>query len=222
MWQGGLWAHKYDIYFGTSPTPPLLASDVSTGSPQDAIIETYALSSLAPGTTYYWRVVAKTMANQTANGPTWRFTTESNSLPPPPTVASISPSGGTGSGATPVTVSGANFSPSALVVIGGALATNVSVANSNTITANSPTHSAGIVDVIVVNSDGQTASVPGAYSYSEPSLLNQPSASSISPASGATTGGDTVIISGTNFLPGLSVSFGGSPQPVSCMPAAHQ
>src|SRR5215216_6753083 len=29
-WEGGPWAHKYDIYFGTSPNPPLLVADVST------------------------------------------------------------------------------------------------------------------------------------------------------------------------------------------------
>ena len=33
-WEGGYWAHKYDIYFGTSPTPPLAVSDVMVGSPQ--------------------------------------------------------------------------------------------------------------------------------------------------------------------------------------------
>src|SRR6185369_15117018 len=29
-WEGGQWAHKYDIYFGTSANPPLLVSDAST------------------------------------------------------------------------------------------------------------------------------------------------------------------------------------------------
>ena len=30
-WYGGRWAHKYDIYFGTSPTPPLVAANVELG-----------------------------------------------------------------------------------------------------------------------------------------------------------------------------------------------
>ena len=91
QWEGGPWAHKYDIYFGASPTPPLLVANASTtqsgaqpgqplldtGSPDDGVIETYKIQTLLqPGTTYYWRIVSKTMANQTANGPTWSFTTQ--------------------------------------------------------------------------------------------------------------------------------------------------
>src|SRR5215216_7185312 len=30
QWEGGPWAHKYDIYFGTSPNPPLLVANAST------------------------------------------------------------------------------------------------------------------------------------------------------------------------------------------------
>src|SRR5829696_5803531 len=29
-WEGGRWAHKYDIYFGTTPNPPLLVADAMT------------------------------------------------------------------------------------------------------------------------------------------------------------------------------------------------
>ena len=91
QWEGGPWAHKYDIYFGTSPNPPLFAANVSTlqsgaqpgqplldtGSPDDGVTETYKIqTTLQTGTTYYWRVVSKTMANQTENGPTWSFTTQ--------------------------------------------------------------------------------------------------------------------------------------------------
>ena len=31
--------------------------------------------SLAAHTTYYWKIVSKTMANMTASGPVWSFTT---------------------------------------------------------------------------------------------------------------------------------------------------
>jgi len=90
QWEGGPWAHKYDIYFGTSTNPPLLVANASTvqsgaqigqpllntGSVDDGVTESYKLqTALLPGTTYYWRIVSKTMANQTANGPTWSFTT---------------------------------------------------------------------------------------------------------------------------------------------------
>ena len=100
QWEGGPWAHKYDIYFGTSPDPPLLVANASTnqsgasagqpllntGSVDDGVTESYKIqTTLQPGTTYFWRVVSKTMANQTADGPTWSFTTAgAQTLPPPP------------------------------------------------------------------------------------------------------------------------------------------
>jgi PLD-like domain len=75
-WEGGAWAHKYDVYLGTSENNlSLLASDVITGTLGTDSSETYQLSGLQSGVTYYWRIVGKTMANQTAAGPTWRFTT---------------------------------------------------------------------------------------------------------------------------------------------------
>jgi acid phosphatase len=97
QWEGGPWAHKYDIYFGTTPNPPLLVSDVSTfqsgaqtgqplldtGSVDDGQMESYTIPvQLQQGTTYYWRVVGKTMANQTATGPTWSFVTVGTTAAP--------------------------------------------------------------------------------------------------------------------------------------------
>jgi phosphatidylserine/phosphatidylglycerophosphate/cardiolipin synthase-like enzyme len=74
-WDGGSWAHKYDIYFGTNPTPPLYARNVTVGSPLPGRSETITVRNLAPRTTYYWRVVGKTMANMVNSGSTWSFTT---------------------------------------------------------------------------------------------------------------------------------------------------
>jgi PLD-like domain len=99
QWEGGPWAHAYDIYFGTSPNPPLHVANATTiqsgaqvgqplltsGSADDGVVESYKIqTTLQPGTTYFWRIVGKTMANQTANGPTWSFTTQGT--PPPNTV----------------------------------------------------------------------------------------------------------------------------------------
>jgi hypothetical protein len=45
----------------------------------------YALpAALNPGTTYYWRIVSKTMANQSASSQVWSFTTTGSGAPPPP------------------------------------------------------------------------------------------------------------------------------------------
>jgi hypothetical protein len=79
-WEGGRWAHKYDVYVGTKENNlSLIASDVVTGALGADGSESYLLSGLQNGSSYCWRVVGKTMANQTAAGPTWCFTA-SNSL----------------------------------------------------------------------------------------------------------------------------------------------
>jgi hypothetical protein len=71
----------YDIYFGTSSPPPLVSLNQA---------ETiYTPGSLALFTTYYWQVVAKDSATQTA-GPIWSFKTMSG----PPQFLDFSPSDG--------------------------------------------------------------------------------------------------------------------------------
>lgn len=99
-WEGGPWAHKYDIFLGTQTDPSLLAANVSTvqsgaaagqplldsGSVDDGVKETFTIPvKLQPGTKYFWRVVGKTMADKTAAGPVWSFTTAGTAPAPTPT-----------------------------------------------------------------------------------------------------------------------------------------
>jgi regulation of enolase protein 1 (concanavalin A-like superfamily) len=79
-WYAGLWAHKYDIYLGTTPTlttANIIAADVQLGPSLNSrsYISYTVPGPLATGTTYYWKVVSKTMANMTASGPVWSFVT---------------------------------------------------------------------------------------------------------------------------------------------------
>ena len=80
-WKPGPWGHRADIYFGTSPTPALLASNVSV-SPGST--KTYTLPALAAATTYYWRVDNKTIANKISPGTVYSFSTTGAPPPPPP------------------------------------------------------------------------------------------------------------------------------------------
>ena len=82
QWEGGFFAWKYDVYFGTTPNPPLLASNVNTGFPGPGTPETFQLATLQPGTTYFWRIVGKTMANMTNSSPVWSFTVPGSGTPP--------------------------------------------------------------------------------------------------------------------------------------------
>jgi carboxypeptidase D len=61
----------YDLYFGASPTPPLLISGLQ--------LPTADPGPLQRGVTYYWYVIARDGETQSA-GPTWSFTTESNRI----------------------------------------------------------------------------------------------------------------------------------------------
>jgi phosphatidylserine/phosphatidylglycerophosphate/cardiolipin synthase-like enzyme len=75
-WDGGYWAHLYDIHIGTTPEPPLLVADQPLGpSTSSTNNKTFTVSNLEPGTTYYWRIVSKTAARKTAAGPVYSFVT---------------------------------------------------------------------------------------------------------------------------------------------------
>ena len=69
--------------------------------------------------------------------------------PGAPTVTSVTPNSGTTLGGTSATISGTNFNGATAVTFGGAAATGVTVVNSTTITAITPAHAAGAVDIVV-------------------------------------------------------------------------
>ena len=62
-------ATSYSVAFGTVNPPPVVAIDQAATR--------YAPGNLVPGTTYFWRVVAKGPGGST-DGPVWRFTTAVN------------------------------------------------------------------------------------------------------------------------------------------------
>ncbi len=84
---------------------------------------------------------------------------------PAPTVGSINPTSGTTGGGTPVTITGTGFLAGASVAVGGTAATGVTVVSSTTITATTPAHTAGAVNVVVTNTDGQSGTLTGGYTY---------------------------------------------------------
>jgi hypothetical protein len=87
-----------------------------------------------------------------------------------------------------------------------AAATTFTVNNDTQITATTPTHAAGAVNV-VVTTPGGTATGTGVFTYVAPLTFT-----SITPTSGPTTGGTAVTIVGTNFVSGssLAVTIGGT------------
>jgi hypothetical protein len=61
---------QYDVYFGNSTSPPLIGESLPE--------QVFPVDSLAPFSTYYWKVVAKDPDGLTAEGPVWNFTTHSH------------------------------------------------------------------------------------------------------------------------------------------------
>jgi HKD family nuclease len=81
-WYGGPWAHLYDIYLGTTSVPPLFMANRALGpSATTSQNQSFTLPALLPGTTYYWKVVSKTMAQLGKSGAVRSFTTAGT--PPP-------------------------------------------------------------------------------------------------------------------------------------------
>ncbi len=108
-----------------------------------------------------------------------------------PVVSSLSPSTGSTSGGTAVTIAGTDFTGATNVTIGGQAATNVSVVSATQITATTPAHIAGAVDVVVTTPGGSGTLTNGfTYSTSTPTVVV--TASNANPSLG-----DTVTLTAT-------------------------
>ena len=89
-----------------------------------------------------------------------------------PTVTSVSPNSGPVAGGTSVTITGTNFAVVASATFGGVAATNVVVVNSTTMTATTPAHAAGAVDVVVqACAFSNSAPLPNGFTYAASSAV---------------------------------------------------
>lgn len=82
-----------------------------------------------------------------------------------PTLTGVTPATGTSAGGTAVTLAGDSFRTGALVDFDGVQATSVVVVDSTQITAVTPAHAAGFVDVTVTDPNGSTATLADAFAY---------------------------------------------------------
>ena len=81
------------------------------------------------------------------------------------TITSVVPSAGLITGGKAVTVNGTGFVSGATITFGGAAATNVVFVNSTKLTAKTPAHAAGPVNVVVKNPNNATATLTNGYTY---------------------------------------------------------
>ena len=126
------------------------------------------------------------------------------SIPTAPSVASVLPKAGPLGGGRTVTITGSHLSGTTAVTFGGTAATNVVVVSDSKLTARTPAHGAGAVDVLVTTTVDTSAAVAAArYSY-----VRAPIITSVSPRRGPAAGGKTVTILGSNLNGATRVKFG--------------
>jgi len=121
-----------------------------------------------------------------------------------PTVTGISPTSGPLAGGTEVTITGTGFTGVPTTVdFGTTAATDVTVVNATTITADSPAGT-GTVDVTVTTPVGTSAkSTADQFTY-----VVAPAVTSLSASTGPAAGGTPVTITGTGFTGATGVDFG--------------
>ena len=118
-------------------------------------------------------------------------------LPPPPELLLVDPESGPTSGNTVVTLTGAFFQDGAQVYFGNKMASEVTFLSENGLEAQTPLHEAALVDVTVLNPDGQITMLPQAFTFVPPPVML-----SVEPDSGSPLGGNDITISGADFFAG--------------------
>ncbi len=118
------------------------------------------------------------------------------------TLLTVTPNGGPLTSGTSVTLGGVNLSGTTQVTFDGAAAAITST-TSTSVTVTAPAHAAGSVAVALTAPSGQD-SLAAAFTYHAP-----PTLTSLSPASGTTSGGTSVTLTGTNLSGTTAVTFDG-------------
>ena len=128
---------------------------------------------------------------------------------PAPIIASFDPASGPAAGGTSVTIIGSRFANGASVRFGDTPAAGVVVAGPTQITATSPAHGPGEVNITVTNPDGASGTSSQTFTFEEEAPAF--SVTAVSPSAGTTAGGTVITIRGSGFTPGAAVAIGGVP-----------
>lgn len=121
-----------------------------------------------------------------------------------PTVTGLDVVTGGTAGGTTVVLTGTNFNGTSAVKFGTTAATSFTVNSNTQITAVSPAHAAGTIDVTVTTPVGTSAT--GAADHF--TFAAGPAVTGISPSSGTSAGGTSVTVTGTGFTGASAVTFG--------------
>ena len=148
---------------------------------------TATVADAGAGATYFWSISNGTVISGNATrsltftaGPSGAVSLTANVTAPGcsdfksatvkilPAISSVVPQVGNITGGTIVTISGSGFQSGAAVFFGSTSATSVIRNSSTSLTATSPAHAAGAVNVVVTNPDTLTATRTGGFTYGGP------------------------------------------------------
>ena len=107
-----------------------------------------------------------------------------------PTLTQVTPPTGSTAGGTTVTLTGTNLTGATAVSFGGTAASSFTVNNATTITATTPAHAAGAVNVVATTSNG-TATLTNGYTYALPA----PTAGAVSATVAANSSANPITLS---------------------------
>lgn len=100
-------------------------------------------------------------------GTPWTGTIATPPATPAVSFSAVSPTSGTTSGGTTITLTGDNFTRGTRVFLGGVEATGVSLSSEQSLTAQTPAKAAGAVDVLV-QTESTSATLVNGYTYTAP------------------------------------------------------
>lgn len=126
-----------------------------------------------------------------------------------PLVSSLSPAGGPVAGGGTLTVTGSNFRDGLTVRVGSVnclASAYISPTQASCVVPNLV--SSGTYSVRVTNSDSQWGELSNSYAANPAPTLD--AVTPITPASGVSSGGTTITLTGTGFLSGATVKIGGN------------
>ncbi len=159
--------------------------------------------------------VTVTNTDGTSSASSFNYTSTSST----PTVTGLSPTSGPTGGGTSVTLTGTNFTNVLDVLFDGTAAGSIVVNSATSITATAPAHTSGAINVTVATTDGISSTGSGnLYTYN----ATAPTVTGLSPSSGPTGGGTTIVLTGANLNGAITVKFNGVNAPSFTVDSATQ
>jgi len=200
---GGVLPYSWSVTSGQLPAGITLSSS--------GVLSGTAASNNTPGN-YTFTVRVQDSTGGTPLSATTTFTLILNTQQSAVSITSFSPATGPVDGGTPVTINGTGFASGVTVYFGNNVARNIQLLNNGTtITCVTPAASSQInpLDLVVylrvVNTDGGQATSISTYEYT---IQSVPTIISIDKQDGPFSGGQAVVLYGTNFTSDVVFKFG--------------